>query len=87
VLRDSGGAVFAQNGSQWELTGVISSVAGFSGQPSAQTTAVFGNATFMADLSFYRPQIVAVIPEPDTSALAAAAGAALAAAARATRRR
>jgi hypothetical protein len=87
VLRDSGGAVFAQNGSFWELAGVISTVGGFSGQPDPRFTAVFGSATFMADLSFYRPQIIAVVPEPGTFALAVAAGAALAAVTRVTRRR
>lgn len=87
VLRDSGGAVFAQNGSFWELAGVISTVGGFSGQPDPRLNAVFGSATFMADLSFYRPQIIAVVPEPGTFALAVAAGAALAAVTRVTRRR
>ena len=73
VFGDSGGAVFAKNGSQWELAGIITAVAGFSGQPSPGFTPVFGNATFMADLSFYREQIVTVVPEPGGVALAVVA--------------
>jgi hypothetical protein len=69
VFGDSGGAVFAKNGSQWELAGIMTAVAGFSGQPNPGFTPVFGNATFMADLSFYREQIVAVVPEPGGAAL------------------
>ena len=64
VLKDSGGAVFTKVGGQWLLAGVIFSVGGFSGQPDPVFTAVFGNDTFIADLSYYRAQIVAVVPEP-----------------------
>lgn len=71
VLRDSGGAVFTKTSGQWRLTGMIFSVAGFSGQPNPAFHAVFGNETFIADLSFYRPQIVAVVPEPSAAALVA----------------
>lgn len=59
---DSGGAVFHKNGSTWELAGIMLSTGQFSGQPAA--TAVFGNVTYSADLSFYRSQIVQVVPEP-----------------------
>jgi len=69
VLGDSGGAVFTKKESAWELSGVMFTVAGFEGQPSAATTPVFGNATFSADLSFYRSQIMSIIPEPSTYAL------------------
>ena len=78
VLHDSGGAVFTKAGGQWQLAGVITAVAGYSGQPSPVFTAVFGDATFMADLSYYRPQIVALVPEPSAAALAGGAGAVLA---------
>ena len=73
VLGDSGGAVFQKKGSSWELSGVMFTVAGFSGQPSAATTPVFGNETFSADISYYAPQIMSIIPEPSTYALLAVA--------------
>jgi len=71
VNHDSGGAVFAKNGGAWELAGMIFDVGGYSGQPSPAFNAVIGNATFSADLAFYRPQIMAIVPEPPTLALAA----------------
>lgn len=61
---DSGGGVFHKNGSTWQLTGLILTVAGYSGQPDPGANAVFGNVTYAADLSFYRPQIMAIVPEP-----------------------
>jgi hypothetical protein len=64
VNNDSGGAVFARNGSAWELAGMIFDVRGYSGQPSPAFTAVFGNATYSVDLAYYRPQIMAIVPEP-----------------------
>jgi hypothetical protein len=76
VLGDSGGAVFGKNGSDWELQGVIFTVAGFSGQPSAVTNAVYGNLTYAADLSYYAPQIMSLVPEPSTYALLALSAAA-----------
>ena len=77
VLGDSGGAVFQKNGSSWELSGVMFTVAGFSNQPSPAITPVFGNETFSADLSYYAPQIMSIIPEPSTYALLAVSAAAL----------
>jgi hypothetical protein len=71
---------------QWQLAGIIYSVEGFSGQPNPIFTAVFGNETLLADLSFYRPQIVAVVPEPPAGLLAAGAAGWIAAAARRRRR-
>ena len=76
VLGDSGGAVFSKKESAWELSGVIFAVNGYNGQPSA--TAIFGNTTFSADLSYYAPQIMSIIPEPSTYALLAVSAAALA---------
>jgi hypothetical protein len=43
---------------------------------------VFGNATYSADLSYYAPQIMSIIPEPSTYALLAFSAAALAFASR-----
>jgi hypothetical protein len=65
---DSGGAVFYKNGGTWELAGMMAAIGGFSGQPQA---AVFGNLTYSADLSFYRSQIVTIVPEPGSVALTA----------------
>jgi hypothetical protein len=78
VLGDSGGAVFTKKESVWELSGVMFTVAGFEEQPSPATTPVFGNATYSADLSYYAPQIMSIIPEPSTYALLAFSAAALA---------
>ena len=68
---DSGGAVFHKNGSTWELSGLMLTVAGYSGQPDPGSNAVFGDATYAADLSFYQTQITAiVVPEPGMVSLA-----------------
>jgi hypothetical protein len=49
---DSGAAVFhKRNGNQWELSGIVNARLTFEGQPSP--TAVYGNATLFADLSYY----------------------------------
>lgn len=72
---DSGGAVFSKNGSSWELAGLMLAVDGFSGQPDPGANAVFGDVTFSADLSFYRSQITAIVPEPSAVALVTAAAA------------
>lgn len=71
---DSGGGVFHKNGSNWELAGLILTVGGFSGQPDPGANAVFGNETYAADLSYYRPQIMAIVPEPQSLVLALTAG-------------
>jgi len=70
---DSGGGVFRKNGSAWELSGVILTVGGFSGQPDPGANAIYGNVTYAADLSFYRSQIVAIVPEPSVAGVAALA--------------
>lgn len=76
VLRDSGGAVFTKTGGQWSLAGVILAISLFSNQPGGiGTTAVFGNETFIADLAYYRPQIVSAVPEPAAATLAGLAAA------------
>lgn len=64
---DSGSGVFYNNGGNWELSGITLAIAVFSGQPGS--TAVYGNDTFIADLSFYRNQILTIIPEPGSAAL------------------
>ncbi|REK08280.1 MAG: hypothetical protein DWQ37_20785 [Planctomycetota bacterium] len=56
---DSGGAVFAFAGGQWVLSGIMIAISGtMSGQPSG--TILYGNQTYMADLSAYRDQILSI---------------------------
>ncbi len=56
---DSGGAVFLKNGSAWELAGIMHSIGAYTGQPLS--TALYGNPTYSADLSYYRSQILAIV--------------------------
>jgi hypothetical protein len=72
---DSGGAVFAWNGSSYELAGILVGIAGYEDQPPQ--TALYGNYTLPADLSVYRDEIITTMPEPSGALWA---GAALAAA-------
>jgi len=60
VQGDSGGAVFAKRDGSWELVGIMWARELFSGQDI--DTAVFGNETDIADVSFYRDQILALTP-------------------------
>lgn len=66
---DSGGGAFRVNVdlNQWELIGVPLSIAAFEGQDAE--TAAYGNLTYIADLTVYRDQIVALVPEPASGAL------------------
>lgn len=77
AIGDSGGAVFYKNGTAWELAGIMLVTDAYSGQPGF--TSVYGNNTYIADLSFYRSQLVAVVPEPSAIALVTIGGALLAA--------
>lgn len=76
---DSGGALFAKDGIDWELAGVIWGIANFAGQ-NPNASALRGNATIAADLAFYRDDINAItatpVPEP-AMALQLVVGAAL----------
>jgi hypothetical protein len=67
AVYDSGGGVFTGSGETTELAGIMISIGTYSNQPSG--TAVFGDATYMADLSVYRNQISQTIPEPATGIL------------------
>jgi len=81
VRGDSGGAVFAKQGGVWNLAGIIIAQGPYSGQPGTTTTAVFGNGSYVADLSFYGPQIrLIMVPEPNAMAQAAVAAVAAGAA-------
>lgn len=66
---DSGGAVFANDGSGWLLVGVMGAIGNFENQPGG--TAVIGNVTYLASIAAYNSFITAAIPEPSSWALAA----------------
>lgn len=57
---DSGGAVFYKNGSNWELAGIMLTTSGTPGR------AVYGDQTYMADISYYRAQITNKLTNFDT---------------------
>jgi hypothetical protein len=67
---DSGGGVFVQPGGQWQLAGVMVAVSSFLGQPGStsiyQQGSSGGNSTIMVDVSYYRDEILAVVPEVGT---------------------
>lgn len=65
VNGDSGGAAFEGTGPGAELVGILFARAGFMDQP--EETSLYGNAGLIADLWFYRDEIVAVIDQPDCS--------------------
>ena len=61
---DSGAAVFIKNAGSWELAGILHARTVF----GPANSAVYGDRSFAADLSFYRDQIVTVLlPEPDAT--------------------
>lgn len=68
---DSGGGVFYWDGGQWVLSGIMSAIATYTGQPAS--TSAFGNATAITDISTYRNEILsftgALIPEPSAALL------------------
>lgn len=66
---DSGGGVFTGTTNNFQLAGIMLTVATYNSQPA--DTAVFGDTTYIADLSAYRGQINQVIPEPTTGVLLA----------------
>ena len=71
VTGDSGGAAFQKVESTWVLSGIMHAVDLEDNQPHGANTAVFGNATFLADLSTYRDQIHSImVPEPASNSLA-----------------
>ncbi len=63
---DSGGATFYNNGSSWELAGILGAVGGFVNQPGS--TALLGNVSFSASIASYNSFITSAIPEPSTYA-------------------
>lgn len=67
AVGDSGGAAFVETGSQWELAGILYAIGEYQNQPTQ--TALYGNLTYAADLSYYRDQILAVTSMPEPAAL------------------
>ena len=75
VVGDSGGAVFVKQAGEWSLAGIIIATRVFPDQPGEAGTAVYYNASYFADLSYYRPQIMALaVPEPAAMTQLLAAG-------------
>jgi hypothetical protein len=74
VTGDSGSGVFRKNGAAWELLGMthaVGNINNYDNIPGFPSTSIIGESTtFIADLSFYRSQILTVIPEPGSGALA-----------------
>jgi hypothetical protein len=58
TVGDSGGGLFVHDGSSWKLGGVSFALGTYDGQPAS--TALYGNVTYAADLSYYRAQVLAV---------------------------
>ena len=77
IAGDSGGAVFVDSGGNWMLSGVMLTVLLYETQPAY--TAMIGNETAMADLSYYRGEILSItsIPEPGITMLCLFGGCAL----------
>lgn len=73
VAGDVGGAVFRKNGSAWELSGLMLTAVGYSGQPDPLFNAIYGDEAIIADLAFYRPQLIAIVPEPSSVVILAPA--------------
>jgi len=59
---DSGGAVYIKDGQEWELAGVIYAASAYRcSAPEHSSTAIYGDRSFVSDLSFYRDQILAIV--------------------------
>jgi hypothetical protein len=62
AVGDSGGGAFMKRGDTWELAGVLFATNTYGKQPPRTT--FYGNITFIADLSVYRDQVVALTSPP-----------------------
>ncbi|MCH2169831.1 trypsin-like serine protease [Myxococcota bacterium] len=62
TMGDSGGAVFAHDGTRWELAGVMLAVASQAcSLPAHPSTVLYGDQTYIANLSSYRDAIIAIV--------------------------
>ena len=59
VSNDSGSAVFSKASGQWELLGIINANITYENQPGP--TAIYGNYTTFADMTYYRPDILRIM--------------------------
>jgi hypothetical protein len=66
---DSGSAMFHKEGGVWKLAGLTFAIGTEPGQPDITSTAVYGNVTFAADLSFYASQIYAITAIPEVGSV------------------
>jgi hypothetical protein len=62
---DSGGAVFAFDGSEWALAGILYAIGGYDGQP--EEASLYGQLTYAADLSVYEDEIHEIVATPEPS--------------------
>src|SRR4030095_10491293 len=62
TVGDSGGAARGESAAGRGLAGVLYAIYGYGGQPPS--TSLYGNGTLVAELSFYRPQILAITSVP-----------------------
>jgi len=67
VGYDSGGSVFIKQNGQWVLAGLMHNVTNHPGQPGQNLSAVYGNQTWMSDLSRYAGQINGLVGAPPIS--------------------
>ena len=56
AVGDSGGGVFVERAGEWQLLGLMVSVSGVRNAP--RSGAVYGDRTYVVDLSHYRPEIM-----------------------------
>ena len=63
VAGDSGGGVFTRVGEDWQLAGIVHAHFPYPDQPDY--TVMFGNTTYLADVSKYRTQIESIMSAPD----------------------
>jgi len=62
AIGDSGGAVYIDDGQQWELAGVMFASSSWScGTPEHTSTVIYGDQSYASDLSFYRDAILAIV--------------------------
>jgi hypothetical protein len=84
---DSGSGVFVKVGGLWSLAGITFAVDIEDNQPGGTSSAFYKNRTFIADLAFYRNQILSISAVPELGSLALMSAAAFLAACGVARQR